>query len=355
MATVASRRTSAWRRAWPVTRFVGGLVLGGLALYVVLGKRDELSGAGAALGHLRTSWLALACAAEVVSFLCFAALQRRLLHSGGLEVGFGALTAITFAGNAVANSLPGGPAWGSLYAYRQYRHRGADETLAAWTLVAVGVCSGVAMGVVATTGVAIAGEQSADLNLVGVAVGTLAIGAGLVVLVRRRRVVLALLTWAVRVSQRVARWPPGDAREVVEREWRRITAVSPARADWGLAIGWAALNWLWDAFCLATCFLAVSAGVPWRGLLLAYGAAQLAANLPITPGGLGVVEGSLTIALVAYGGAHGSTVAAVLLYRILNFWVPLPVGWATWGALMVRARSAAGPDGGEHVQEAVPV
>ena len=42
--------------------------------------------------------------------------------------------------------------------------------------------------------------------------------------------------------------------------------------------------------------------------------AQLAANLPITPGGLGVVEGSLTIALVAYGGGRDSTVAAVLLY-----------------------------------------
>jgi putative heme transporter len=77
----------------------------------------------------------------------------------------------------------------------------------------------------------------------------------------------------------------------------------------------------------------VGAGVPWRGLLLAYGAGQLAANLPITPGGLGVVEGSLTIALVEYGGVEASTVAAVLLYRIISFWGFLPVGWAAWGGV----------------------
>ena len=51
--------------------------------------------------------------------------------------------------------------------------------------------------------------------------------------------------------------------------------------------------WIGDLACLTVSFLAVGAGVPWRGLLLAYGAGQLAANLPITPGGLGVVEGSI--------------------------------------------------------------
>jgi hypothetical protein len=80
--------------------------------------------------------------------------------------------------------------------------------------------------------------------------------------------------------------------------------------------------------------VAVGVGVPWKGLLLAYGAGQLAANLPITPGGLGVVEGSLTIALVAFGGGETQTVAAVLLYRIISFWGELPVGWATWAAIV---------------------
>ena len=77
--------------------------------------------------------------------------------------------------------------------------------------------------------------------------------------------------------------------------------------------------------------------VPWRGLLLAYGAGQLAANLPVTLGGLGVVEGSLTIALVFYGGDQEATVAAVLLYRIISFWMMLAIGWTA--ALVIRLRT----------------
>ena len=66
---------------------------------------------------------------------------------------------------------------------------------------------------------------------------------------------------------------------------------------------------------LRAALLAVGSSVPWKGLLLAYGAGQLAANLPITPGGLGAVEGSITIALVAFGGGRSVTVEAVLLYH----------------------------------------
>jgi uncharacterized membrane protein YbhN (UPF0104 family) len=53
---------------------------------------------------------------------------------------------------------------------------------------------------------------------------------------------------------------------------------------------------------------------------------------------LGVVEGSLTVALVAYGGAETSTVAAVFLYRLISFWGELPVGWTAWALLARRRR-----------------
>ncbi len=141
------------------------------------------------------------------------------------------------------------------------------------------------------------------------------------------------------------RWPASrSALAAVGFVWLRRYA---GRA----AFGWSLGSWGLDCACLLLSFVAVGAPVPWRGLLLAYGAGQLAATLPITPGGLGVVEGSLTIAIVAYGGGEISTVAAVLLYRILSFWAVLPAGWASWGVVALQGRRSAGrvvagtPDG----------
>jgi uncharacterized protein (TIRG00374 family) len=119
-----------------------------------------------------------------------------------------------------------------------------------------------------------------------------------------------------------------------------LSQVKLSKRDLLIVLAWSVANWALDCSCLVFAYLAVGAGVPWRGLLLAYGAGQLAANLPITPGGLGVVEGSLVIALVAFGGGQISTVAAVLLYRIVSFWGFLPVGWVFWGGLTWHNRRA---------------
>ena len=51
-----------------------------------------------------------------------------------------------------------------------------------------------------------------------------------------------------------------------------------------------------------------------------------------------MVEGSITVALVTFGGGEASTVAAVLLYRIISFWLVLPVGWASVAALAITGR-----------------
>ncbi|MGH9054744.1 MAG: lysylphosphatidylglycerol synthase transmembrane domain-containing protein, partial [Acidimicrobiales bacterium] len=125
---------------------------------------------------------------------------------------------------------------------------------------------------------------------------------------------------------------------VIARWLDRVAAIDPSRTDWARAVTMSVCNWLADCACLTLSFIAVGAGVPWHGLLLAYGAAQLAAVLPITPGGLGVVEGSLTVALVTFGGGKASTVAAVLLYRLISFWLVLPVGWGSWGMLALAGR-----------------
>ncbi len=87
----------------------------------------------------------------------------------------------------------------------------------------------------------------------------------------------------------------------------------------------------------------VGAPIPWGALLLAYGAGQLAANLPITPGGLGTVEGSITLALVAFGAVHSTAVDAVIIYRLISFWLVLLVGWSSWGVMAFGVRRGRWP------------
>jgi putative heme transporter len=321
-------------------RLLLGLALGAVALWALNGRRSELVDASGELARVSVPWLLLAIASEIASFVCFAELQRRLLKSGGVRTRLSFMTFLTLAAGAIANSLPAGPAFASVYAFGAYRRRGANDTLAAWTLLATFACAAAGLGLLATAGVILATRESASYDLIGVILGVFAISIAVDAIVFQRRwlehVAIALLDLSRKVVGR-----PRRASAVVVQDWiRRLEDVNLTRRDLVVVLTAAFGNWALDCGCLACGFLATGGSVPWRGLLLAYGAGQLAANLPITPGGLGVVEGSLTVALVAFGGAELSTVAAVLVYRIVSFWGFLPVGWLSWAGLAYERRRA---------------
>jgi uncharacterized protein (TIRG00374 family) len=86
---------------------------------------------------------------------------------------------------------------------------------------------------------------------------------------------------------------------------------------------------------LALSFAALRLRVPWQGLLFAYVTSQVAATLPLL-GCIGLVEVTMTVALVCTGVKADSALAAVLLYRLVSFWSTLPVGWLAWVSLRRR-------------------
>jgi uncharacterized protein (TIRG00374 family) len=330
-----------WYQVWRVGRFVLALALAGVAVWVVTGKTDELSGASDYLAHVRWGFVVAALAAEALSYVAYASLQRRLLLAGKVQVRSAPMIGISLAGNSIQNSLPGGLVFYAAYVFRQYRRFGADDVLAGWTLVAANGLSFIALSALAAVGLGLALGAGSALDLVETLLGIMVL-AGLLVLawVERARI-LPRTARFVRLSQRWIRRPSPSvpADQIIDGWLGRLGTVSPSPADWAWSTTMGISTWVLDCGCLALSFLAVGAGVPWRGLLLAYGAGQLAAILPITPGGLGVVEGSLTVALVAFGGAENSTVAAVLLYRLMSFWLAVPVGWGAWGVLALVGRS----------------
>jgi uncharacterized protein (TIRG00374 family) len=330
-----------WYRVWRFGRYAIGLAVIGAAAWALSGKTDELRGSSAYLAEIRWEWVVVAAVAELMSYLAYAGMQRRLLKAGDVKIPMAPMTGISLAGNAIQNSLPGGVVFYAAYLFRQYRRFGADEVMAGWTLVAVNALSFIALSLLAAAGLAMALGAGSALDLVEVILGIVAVAALLVAgWVERARLVPRLAN-LIRLSQITIHRPDPKipAREIVDGWLDRVGTISPGRSDWAWAAALGASNWIADCACLTLSFVAVGVGVPWRGLLLAYGAAQLATMLPITPGGLGVVEGSLTIALVTFGGGQDSTVAAVLLYRILSFWVVLPVGWGAWGTLALAGRA----------------
>ena len=98
----------------------------------------------------------------------------------------------------------------------------------------------------------------------------------------------------------------------------------------------ATVNWLADCACLACAIKATGEPVPWAGLLLAYGAGAVAGSTGVTPGGFLIVEAALTAALAATGMAPGRALAAVLAYRLVNFWMILLGGGVTLIFLRLR-------------------
>jgi uncharacterized protein (TIRG00374 family) len=328
------RRHASW------LRFVLGLALGLLALWAVSGQRAELSDAATELGHLNWFWLGLAVLAEAMSVVAFAQMQGRLLRSGRVRIPQPRLIAMTAAAGSIASSIPAGPALSSVFAYRQYRRFGADEALAAWTLIATLGSSALGLSLLATVGLGLAERQGAAFDLVGVTVGVLFFAAAATAILWQRQALSRVGLAALRACRRVTGRPKRHEAEVIAGVMSRLGRVQLTWRDFAVALSWSVANWSCDCACLACGYLAVHALIPWQALLLAYGAGQLASNLPITPGGLGVVEGSLTIALVAYGGQQASTVGAVLLYRIVSFWAFLPIGWLIYLAIVFRDRRA---------------
>jgi uncharacterized protein (TIRG00374 family) len=327
-----------WRRWWPFVRALLGLAVVALAVWVLSSHTDELSGLGSVLTRLNWGWLSAAVGAEFLSFASFAAMQYGLLGFGGLRAPRGSLLKTTFASQALANSFPGGNAVSAVYGFRWYRRFGAGNTLATWAIVGTVVASIVSLALVATLGLVLATEQGASLDLVPAIVGALVVTVAIGTLFVYEQPLLWLTDLLIRSSRSLTGRPSAETEARIRRGFHWTTSV---HLEWQQVVATVVLgtaNWLFDCACFAMMFPAIGATVPWKGLLLAYGAGQLATTLPITPGGLGVVEGSITIALVAFGGAETTTVDAVLIYRFISFWLVLVVGWALWGELAFEVR-----------------
>lgn len=85
--------------------------------------------------------------------------------------------------------------------------------------------------------------------------------------------------------------------------------------------------------CLTTCVMALGGSIAITSAAVVYLTGSALGSAVPTPGGLGAVEAALSAGLTAAGLPGATAVSAVLLFRTLTFWLPVPAGWAAFGYL----------------------
>jgi uncharacterized protein (TIRG00374 family) len=307
-----------------------GLVIAvaGVSIYLVLPRLIAVLGAWPRLSTLNPIWFTVALAAELASYTCTFALQRLALRTRGW---FAVVTA-GLAGNAVTDSLPGGDAAGAAVQFSMLTTAGFDTSTAVGGLTAfslLGVGGLLALPIFALP--AILGGAPASPGLIHTALLGLtgfALYAIFGVVVLRADWPLTVVGRAAqRVRNRVTRGrrPPltgldtrllaerDTIRAVLDRKWWQAALLTAGRLGF-------------DYGCLLAVLRATGAGPRPSLVLLAYSAAGIVALFPLTPGGLGVVEASLSGLLILAGVHPGYAVLATLAYRVASYWLPLLAG-----------------------------
>jgi len=309
-----------------VTR-VAAIALTGVALYVVLPSLTRVVGAWPELSHLSPLWLIAALLAELTSFACAFVLQRMLLRTKK----WFAVVAAGLAGNAVSNVLPAGDAAGATVQFRMLTTVGINTDNAAGGMTAaslLGVGGLLALPIFTLPAMVGGSPVSPGLvhtALVGLVAFALFVVGGIVVMATDQPLALA-----GRVAQRVWNGIPGHRAKISGLDQRILRQRNDIRStlgqEWPRAVVLSAGRIGFDYFCLLGCLWATGTSARPSLVLLAYAATGIIALVPITPGGLGVVEASLSGLLVLAGVSAGDAFVATLAYRLASYWLPLVAG-----------------------------
>jgi len=325
------------------------LTVTGVGLYIVAPSLLTLFGAWPRLRDVQPWWFVVLVALEACSMASLWWLTRLALTPDAgagpddpvvprkSHVGWGAVATAQLAGNAASKVVPGGPATGGVVQARLLIQAGQPPAAVASALTAVGLLTtGVLLLLpVLTVPALIIGpppDRQLQLGLlVSLLLAVLIVGLGVTALTWHgvlERVGRAV-GYAIHVVRRAVT-PQSVATSLVSQRDRVATAFE---GHWWRAVFASAANRMFDYAALVAALVAFGARARPSEVLLAYVVAQALALIPITPGGLGFVESGLTAFLVLIGISADTALIATLLYRLVSFWLPIPVGasaWAGW-------------------------
>jgi uncharacterized protein (TIRG00374 family) len=353
------------------------LAVTGVGLYVVAPSLLSAFGAWPGLAEVKPRWFVILVVLETLSLASLWWLTRLALEPDPVRlpdpddvldpestashemaealatshrVAWGTVATAQLAGTAASRVVPGGAATGGVVQGRLLIQAGQPAASVASALTGVGLITTAVLLLlpVLTLPALLIGpppEEQLRLGLVvSLIVAVVIVGVGVTVLTWPRVLVVAGRLVG-HVIHRVRPSVTADSTATLLSAQRaRVAAAFQGR--WWLAVFLAAANRMFDYAALVAALAAFGVRARPSEVLLAFVVAQALAMVPITPGGLGFVESGLTALLVVIGVPADISVIATLLYRLVSFWLPIPIGvlaWAGWRIHLGRTGSPSSP------------
>ena len=311
-------------------------VLGAVVWFLIL---PQLRGSAQSLPlvfRLDNPWLPLALSAELGSLAAYTFGTRTMLHAA-VRPPYRQIACIDLSSIGLAHCLPDGGAAGTALCWRLLVANGVPAGDAAFAKLAQGVASTVALH---------------SMLLVSLCVGAWSTGitpwnAAPMALTATVLSVVILVSLAVRrpgfrnAAHRLLHRIPRFGQSLADRAGDaglndRLRTIGGDSRRLFRVLGWSACNWLLDAVALWASLRAFGAHVGVSGIAVAFAIACLGTWLPITPSGLGVTEGLMIPALIAFGATHVAAVLGVLTWRAVAYWLPIPIGAVAYGTLRIH-------------------
>jgi len=326
-----------------ILRVVPIVVVLGLLVHFVLPRIDTITSALQTLRTMKPWAVVMAFAMEVLSYIANGALLQSIVALMGERISLRRSAAIEVGAGTVAVVAAGALGFGASI-YRWTRNSGLSQRtamLASWvpsvfdsiTLVLFGLMSAGALlfhhDLSRTTLVAL---------IVVVSVLVVIIGT-IVVLLARNEWLIALSTFAARTIQKIK--PSVDDVRFVESAQRAASTWHSLKGGGWIRPGLCSLLVLtFDFLCLRYALLAAGAHPQFTVILAGYGVPLLLGRASFIPGGIAVTEVAMAAVLSGLGIPGAIAVVAVLVYRLISFWIPALIGIPIAVTLQATKREA---------------
>jgi uncharacterized protein (TIRG00374 family) len=329
-------RRRLWTARRPLRRLAILLILALIVEYLVI---PELVGASKdlyLLGRLNVWWMIAGLILEGLSLFTYALLNQVLLPAEG-RPGLSRLFRIDLSAAAVAHVIPAGTVGSAGIGYQLFTAEGVPGTDVGVMMATKGMGSTLVLNVLLwialVISIPLSGFRPVYATVALVSAVLLAVLAALILGITRGE------KRAARILQLIGRRIPGVGGDKLEhialQAAASIRALGTNRSVLIWSLTWAALNWLLDAASL-WCFIAAFGGhANPVGLFAAYGIANVIGAIPITPGGLGIIDTVTPVLLIGFGLTRSVATLGVLAWRLVNFWLPIPTGALAYVSLKV--------------------